>query len=80
MAKLTYDRWRVDVKDGKAEKLKLVKAGIRISEEHAEVLNHGALTGFSVAPEMYFLAEVEEEKEEVKKAPIKGKKLKEAAE
>lgn len=52
-----YEEWRVDIKDGKAEKLKLVRKCVKITDEEAEILNNGVLTGFSTAPIMYFKPE-----------------------
>lgn len=57
-AKTGWEKWLCEVKDGKAEKLKLIKAGIQISDEEAEVLNAGRLTGGNVGNvEMFFKPE-----------------------
>lgn len=57
-AKTGYEKWLCGVKDGKAEKLKLIKAGVQISDEEAETLNAGRLTGGNVGNvEMFFKPE-----------------------
>lgn len=78
MSKKIYERWRVDLKRDKdnniiAEKLKLVKDGIKITDEQAAILNEGTLKGESVAPVMYYLAEEQEEPKKEKKAANKKK-------
>jgi hypothetical protein len=57
-AKTGYEKWLCGVKDGKAEKLKLIKTGVQISDEEAETLNAGRLTGGNVGNvEMFFKPE-----------------------
>lgn len=67
-----YQEWKVEVKakkDGEetvreAEKLKMVRPCVKISEAEAEVLNNGALYGPTTIALMYFKAEGSEEKAE----------------
>lgn len=57
-AKTGYEKWLCGVKDGKPDKMKLIKAGIQISDEEAETLNAGRLTGGNVGNvEMFFKPE-----------------------
>ena len=57
-AKTGYEKWLCAVKDGKPDKLKLIKAGIQITDEEAEILNAGRLTGGNVGNvEMFFKPE-----------------------
>jgi len=57
-AKTGWEKWLCAVKNGEAEKLKRIKAGIQISDEEAEVLNAGRLTGGNVGNvEMFFKPE-----------------------
>lgn len=52
-----YDKNKVEIKNGQAEKLKLVKSGILITEEQADILNEGVLHGGNTIAEMYYPAE-----------------------
>ena len=60
-----YQEWKVEIKssvvDGKtvktAEKLKVVRECVKISDEEAEVLNRGILEGPNTIASMYFKAE-----------------------
>jgi hypothetical protein len=52
-----YQEWRVDIKNGKAEKLKIVRPVVKITDQEANTLNEGVLSGFSTAPIMYFKPE-----------------------
>lgn len=57
-AKTGYEKWLCAVKDGEPDKLKLIKAGIQITDEEAETLNAGRLTGGNVGNvEMFFKPE-----------------------
>lgn len=57
-AKTGYEKWLCSVKDGQPDKLKLIKAGVQISDEEAETLNAGRLTGGNVGNvEMFFKPE-----------------------
>lgn len=83
MAKTTanhYQEWEVKIaatKKGEqtvytAEKLKLVRPCVKISDQEAEVLNSGVLTGGNTYAKMYYKAE-EGSDETPKQAPKKGK-------
>lgn len=57
-SKTGYEKWLCAVKDGQPDKLKLIKAGIQISDEEAEILNAGRLTGGNVGNvEIFFKPE-----------------------
>lgn len=55
--KTHYEQWKVELKDGKAEKLKIVRPRVLISDEQAEILNEGVLKGGNNIGDMYFLPE-----------------------
>ncbi len=52
-----YEEWHVQVKNGKYEKLKLLRAKVIISEREAEILNDGVLNGSNNYASMYFSPE-----------------------
>lgn len=56
-----YQEWEVKVtrtKDGPvAEKMKVLRPVVKITEEQAETLNHGRLHGGNTYTQMYFLPE-----------------------
>ena len=52
-----YEEWDVKVSGGKAEKLKVSRPVVKISEEEADTLNAGILTGGNTYAKMYFLPE-----------------------
>jgi len=52
-----YEEWDVKVAGGKAEKLKISRPVVKISEEEADTLNAGILTGGNTYAKMYFLPE-----------------------
>ena len=57
-AKTGWEKWECKIKDGQPQKMLLIKAGIQISDEEAEVLNAGRLTGGNVGNvEMFFKPE-----------------------
>jgi hypothetical protein len=53
--KPVYEEWTVSISNGKYEKLKRVRAEVRITDEHAETLNSGILQGGNAYASMYFL-------------------------
>jgi hypothetical protein len=55
--KLHYQEWRVELKDGKADKLKIVRPVVKITEDQAAILNDGMLKGNNNIGNMYFLPE-----------------------
>lgn len=52
-----YAEWKCEVKGGKAEKLKLVRPSVKITEQEANVLNSGRLTGEHRIVNLYFPAD-----------------------
>jgi len=63
-----YQEWDVKInakqdKDGKtiheAEKLKVSRPCVKITDEQAEILNHGVLTGGNSYAKMYYKEEAE---------------------
>ena len=86
-----YQEWDVQIsitKDGNGktqysyEKLKISRKAVKITDEEAETLNHGVLTGGNTYAKMYFPApsgevqadKEEEQTEEVTEKPKRGKK------
>jgi len=55
--KTHYVEWDVKIVGGKAEKLKVSRPVVKISEEEADTLNAGILTGGNTYAKMYFLPE-----------------------
>lgn len=55
-AKQHYQEWRVELLNGRAEKLKVVRKRVLITDEQAEVLNNGVLEGGNTYGSMYFKA------------------------
>jgi len=50
-----YEEWMVEIKEGKASKLKKLRDNVKISDEEADTLNHGALgQGNASRHVMYF--------------------------
>ena len=52
-----FEEWECKVANGKAEKLKCVRKRVKITEQEAEVLNNGLLTGGNSYVKMYFRPE-----------------------
>lgn len=52
-----YQEWRVEIKDKKAEKLKIVRPRVLITDQQADTLNHGVLNGGNTYASMYFKPE-----------------------
>lgn len=52
-----YEEWRVELKDGKAEKLKVVRKRVLITDDQAAILNEGVLKGGNNLGNMYYPAE-----------------------
>jgi hypothetical protein len=44
-SKKHYQEWRVEIKDKKAEKLKVLRPRVMITDEQAAILNQGVLEG-----------------------------------
>lgn len=55
--KVHYQEWDVKISNGKAEKLKIKRPVVKISESEAEILNAGALQGGSQYAVMYYMPE-----------------------
>jgi hypothetical protein len=55
--KLPFQEWDVKVTKGSAEKLKIKRGCVKITEEQAEILNTGILSGSNTYGVMYFLPE-----------------------
>lgn len=54
-APVGFEEWMVDIKGGKADKLKKLRDNVKISEFEAETLNHGALGQINASRHiMYF--------------------------
>jgi len=58
---LSFEEWRMEHKNGKLEKLKLNRAGVKITQETADTLNEGAKSTDAVNPIMYLLPETEQD-------------------
>lgn len=60
-AKEIFDEWRVDVpvigEADKVEKVKILRKGVKITPEQAEILNDGVLWGNNRQGVMYFKPE-----------------------
>jgi hypothetical protein len=57
-AKKHYQEWRVEIKDKKAEKLKVLRPRVLITDEQAAILNQGVLEGpQNTYASMYYKAE-----------------------
>jgi tyrosyl-tRNA synthetase len=54
-----YEEWYCQVSNKKAEKLKVVREKVNITEEEAIILNTGILTGGNTHANMYFAADAE---------------------
>jgi len=54
---VTYEEWRMERVGDSLQKLKLVRKGIKITDEEAETLNAGAKSPGAVNPIMYFKTE-----------------------
>lgn len=52
-----FEEWYCQLKDGKAEKLKLVRKRVLISEEQANILNEGRIHGGNAHANLYFKPE-----------------------
>lgn len=52
-----YQEWDVEITGGKAEKLKISRPVVKITEEEANMLNHGVEKGGNTHAKMYFLPE-----------------------
>jgi hypothetical protein len=55
--KKNYQEWEVKVNGGKAEKLKISRSNVKITDEQADILNQGVETGGNTYAKMYFLPE-----------------------
>ena len=56
--KKRYEEWRVEIINKKAEKLKLIRPVVKITEDQAEILNRGVIDGpGNKYALMYFLPE-----------------------
>ena len=49
-----YQEWDVKVEKGEAVKLKISRQCVKITDEQAETLNHGRLSGGNTYVKMYF--------------------------
>jgi hypothetical protein len=56
-AKKHYVEWEVKIEGKKAEKLKVSRKRVMITDEQAEVLNQGVTEGGNTYAKMYFPAE-----------------------
>lgn len=56
-----YEEWKCQIKGGKAEKLKRLRAAVKISDEQAEILNDGRIKGGNAYANLYFLPETPSE-------------------
>ena len=56
-AKTHYQEWKVQILNGKAEKLKVIRECVKITDEQAETLNSGVIDGGNTYASMYFKAE-----------------------
>lgn len=54
-----YEEWYCGVSNKKAEKLKVVRQKVNITEEEAIILNRGILTGGNTHANMYFAADAD---------------------
>lgn len=52
-----YQEWEVKIVGGKAEKLKLSRKVVKITDEQAAILNDGVESGGNTYAKMYFLPE-----------------------
>ena len=52
-----FQEWKVQVSNGKVEKLKIMRACVKITDEQAEVLNRGIEQGGNQIALMYFKPE-----------------------
>lgn len=52
-----FQEWKCEVKNGQAEKLKLVRACVKITEDEANVLNEGRLHSGNKIVNLYYPAE-----------------------
>lgn len=52
--KIAHDAWYCQIKGGKAEKLKIERKGVMITEEQAATLNEGVLHGSNAHGTVYF--------------------------
>jgi multidrug efflux pump subunit AcrB len=55
--KKEYQEWEVKINGGKAEKLKVSRQKVKITDEQADILNQGVETGGNTYAKMYFLPE-----------------------
>lgn len=53
----SFEEWYCQIKDGKAEKLKLIRKRVLISEEQANILNEGRINGGNNHANLYFRPE-----------------------
>lgn len=54
---VTFEEWRVEIRNKKATKLSMLRPRVVISEEEADVLNRGVIDGGNTYAAMYFLPE-----------------------
>lgn len=52
-----YQEWEVKIDRQQAEKIKISRKSVKITEEEAEILNRGVLTGGNTFAKMYFKPE-----------------------
>lgn len=56
-SKTHYQEWRVEIKNKQAEKLKIVRDRVMLTDDQAELLNFGVVEGGNQFAHMYFLPE-----------------------
>lgn len=54
---IMYEQWRMELVNGKLEKLKMLRGNVKITEEEADILNAGATSPGAVNPIMYLKPE-----------------------
>lgn len=54
---IMYEQWRMELVNGKLEKLKMLRSNVKITEEEADTLNAGAESPGAVNPIMYLKQE-----------------------
>jgi hypothetical protein len=58
--KLHFEEWEVKITNNKAEKLKVARPKVKITEDHAAILNHGYLYGNNTWAKLFYLPNTDE--------------------